>query len=147
MTDIIRQIADRAELRLREAFLKAAARVRNEVDLEALARAIATNDADAVAALITALEEALSDEDSLGGAAGMALVISAKAASAALPFSFSPDTARAKFADHRASLIRSVSVKSAQATSATAARASGNRPRETNVTRPASQGGANIGNR
>src|SRR3546814_14326088 len=88
---------------LREAFLKAAARVRNEVDLEALARAIATNDADAVAALITALEEALSDEDSLGSAAGMALVISAKAASAALPFSFSPDTARAKFADHRAS--------------------------------------------
>src|SRR3546814_11280422 len=50
----------RAELRRREAFLKAAARVRNEVDLEALARAIATNDADAVAALITALEEALS---------------------------------------------------------------------------------------
>src|SRR3546814_10589080 len=69
----------------------------------------------------------------------MALVISAKAASAALPFSFSPDTARAKFADHRASLIRSVSEKSAQAISETAARASGNRPTEQNVTSPALQ--------
>lgn len=98
--------------------------MRAEVDLDALARAIIARDADTVAALVADLEATLDDDEGLGGAASMALIVSAKAAASALRFSFAPEAARIHLTDYRATLIRSVAEKSAQAISETAARAS-----------------------